>query len=534
MKEDIETKEEAAVETEASDKKEAEDMPPAYDEANALTSGEPNVKIAAKNEETKIDIGKEKEAFEGLTKEELMKYANDPFWVRLRWILFIVFWIIWVAMLVASIVIIIYAPKCPSPEPKDWWQKNVMYKVDVKEYADGKLNGLKDNLDLLVESGVGTVYITDLFPTDVTNNEVVDFKSVDPNLGSLEDWKALVTALKERDQKVVIEFNPESTSNNHEWYEEQTSGNQKYSNYYKGSSNSLNLENTDVVADLGDVLDFWLDTGVDGFYIQNMEPLFATVGAKREDILTQFKNVLERKAEETGVSNIFLSESSNTEATKQAVKNGNISLPIYNSDFVAESALTFKTELDKFFTSFPNTTWPGLAFNSIQSGPGNMVDSFNMLKMLLPGTPIVSSGQELGLESWDAAKAQEQKEAIIDPNKESHLEVFSMLANKMRHQESVLFGAMNKNTTFAKGDVFGLTRVKKGNPGYLLLVNFGDSEATVNCTDVKTIPESIRLMAKSVSLSPELEGEEEQTRFDSDKIKMNGNEGRVFTFVPKF
>jgi len=534
MKEDIETKEDTAVETEASDKKEAEDMPPAYDEANALTSGEPNVKIAAKNEETKIDIGKEKEAFEGLTKEELMKYANDPFWVRLRWILFIVFWIIWVAMLVASIVIIIYAPKCPSPEPKDWWQKNVMYKVDVKEYADGKLNGLKDNLDLLVESGVGTVYITDLFPTDVTNNEVVDFKSVDPNLGSLEDWKALVTALKERDQKVVIEFNPESTSNNHMWYEEQTSGNQKYSNYYKGSSNSLNLENKDVVADLGEVLDFWLDTGVDGFYIQNMEPLFATVGAKREDILTQFKNVLERKAEETGVSNIFLSESSNTEATKQAVKNGNISLPIYSSDFVAESALAFKTELDKFFTSFPNTTWPGLAFNPIQSGPGNMVDSFNMLKMLLPGTPIVSSGQELGLESWDAAKAQEQKEAIIDPKKESHLEVFSMLANKMRHQESVLFGAMNKNTTFAKGDVFGLTRVKKGNPGYLLLVNFGDSEATVNCTDVKTIPESIRLMAKSVSLSPELEGEEGQTRFDSDKIKINGNEGRVFTFVPKF
>ena len=94
MKEDIETKQESAVETEASEKKEAEDMPPAYDEANALTSGEPNVKIAAKNEETKIDMGKEKEAFEGLTKEELMKYANDPFWVRLRWILFIVFWII--------------------------------------------------------------------------------------------------------------------------------------------------------------------------------------------------------------------------------------------------------------------------------------------------------------------------------------------------------------------------------------------------------------------------------------------------------
>merc|ERR1719188_2479077 len=129
-------------------------MPPTYDEASQLTAGEPNVKITTN--ETKIDIENEKEAFQGLTKEELMKYANDPFWVRLRWILFILFWIIWVAMLAASIVIIIYAPKCPSPEPKEWWQKNAMYKVDVKNFGeDGTLNGLKDNLDLLVESGVG-------------------------------------------------------------------------------------------------------------------------------------------------------------------------------------------------------------------------------------------------------------------------------------------------------------------------------------------------------------------------------------------
>merc|ERR1712209_377837 len=133
-----------------------------------------------------IDIGneKEKEAFQGLTKEELMKYANDPYWVRLRWILFILFWVIWVAMLAASIVIIIYAPKCPSPEPKEWWQKNAMYKVDVKNFGeDGTLNGLKDNLDLLVESGVGTVYISSFFK----NQGPVDANNFDSELGTAED-----------------------------------------------------------------------------------------------------------------------------------------------------------------------------------------------------------------------------------------------------------------------------------------------------------------------------------------------------------
>merc|ERR1712226_1235734 len=121
------------VEKTCSDKAEAEMSPPAYDEGNPLASDEPAVKITAN--ETKIDIvkeGQEKKQYESLTKEELMKFANDPYWVRLRWILFALFWIIWVAMLVASIVIIIHAPKCPSPEPKQWWQKNAMYKMEVE------------------------------------------------------------------------------------------------------------------------------------------------------------------------------------------------------------------------------------------------------------------------------------------------------------------------------------------------------------------------------------------------------------------
>merc|ERR1711874_782382 len=182
----------APVDENNSDKKEVE-MPPTYDEASALTSGEPSVKITAN--ETKIDIGKEKEEYQGLSKEELMKFANDPFWVRLRWILFVLFWIIWVAMLVASVVIIIYAPKCPSPEPKQWWQKNAMYKVDVEKFSD--LKGVQAELDYLVGSGVGTLYISSFTkPTPSTGDGVLDYKTIDAAYGTLEDWKRLVEDLR--------------------------------------------------------------------------------------------------------------------------------------------------------------------------------------------------------------------------------------------------------------------------------------------------------------------------------------------------
>jgi len=58
-----------------------------------------------------------------MSKEELMKYANDPFWVRLRWIFFVCFWAIWVGMLVGAILIIIGAPKCAAPQPLPWYKR---------------------------------------------------------------------------------------------------------------------------------------------------------------------------------------------------------------------------------------------------------------------------------------------------------------------------------------------------------------------------------------------------------------------------
>ena len=67
-----------------------------------------------KNGEAKVDIGKS--SFDstrtGLTKEELMKYANDPFWIKVRLVAFILFWLAWISTLVGSVIIIMLSPKC--------------------------------------------------------------------------------------------------------------------------------------------------------------------------------------------------------------------------------------------------------------------------------------------------------------------------------------------------------------------------------------------------------------------------------------
>lgn len=69
-----------------------------------------------------------------------MKYAEDPFWIRLRWFLFIFFWALWVAMLVGAILIIFSAPKCTAPKPLSWWQQGPLVTLKSSELTTDDIN----------------------------------------------------------------------------------------------------------------------------------------------------------------------------------------------------------------------------------------------------------------------------------------------------------------------------------------------------------------------------------------------------------
>lgn len=92
----------------------------------------------SKEDSTVVEVSSASEpSFTGLGKDELRKYAEDPFWVRLRWVLFILFVLGWLAMLVAAIVIIVLAPRCPSRPDLKWYHKEAAYNVYTKSFLDG-------------------------------------------------------------------------------------------------------------------------------------------------------------------------------------------------------------------------------------------------------------------------------------------------------------------------------------------------------------------------------------------------------------
>jgi len=158
-----------------------------------------------------------------------------------------------------------------------------------------------------------------------------------------------------------------------------------------------------------------------------------------------------------------------------------------------------------------------------------MVDALTMLKMLLPGTVITQAGEELGLSSLDLYMAE-------NSTVKQHLALYRLLAEKVREQDAILFGELGRNSTFVRnnGSVFGLTRVKKGSPGYLLVINLTDKDVNLDLCDVHTVPEFLRVLESNEVVAVSRSEEEKRKSFPCHDVTLSQGQAKIFTYVPEF
>lgn len=71
-----------------------------------------------------------------LTKDELDKFANDPYWWKVRLILVVAFLVGLIAMFVAAIVITVSAPRCPRRPVQKWFDKETVYEILPESFQD--------------------------------------------------------------------------------------------------------------------------------------------------------------------------------------------------------------------------------------------------------------------------------------------------------------------------------------------------------------------------------------------------------------
>ena len=192
------------------------------------------------------------------------------------------------------------------PLPAGWWDSAVCYEVFVRSFADsdgdgiGDLPGLTARLDYIADLGANCIW---LMPVNAAASyhgyDVIDYYAIEPEYGTLADFRDFMAAARQRDIHVIIDLVLNHTSNRHPWFESalrdatspyrdwylwspvdpgyfgpwgqrvwyrSPAANEYYYAVFWDGMPDLNYRNPDVTAEALAISRFWLeDVGVDGF-----------------------------------------------------------------------------------------------------------------------------------------------------------------------------------------------------------------------------------------------------------------------------
>jgi maltose alpha-D-glucosyltransferase/alpha-amylase len=107
-----------------------------------------------------------------------------------------------------------------------WYKDAVVYELHVKTFCDsdgdgmGDLRGLMGKLDYLQELGVTALWLLPFYPSPLRDDgyDIADYFDVNPNFGTLDDFRAFLDAAHERNLRVITELVINHTSDQNPWF----------------------------------------------------------------------------------------------------------------------------------------------------------------------------------------------------------------------------------------------------------------------------------------------------------------------------
>lgn len=193
----------------------------------------------------------------------------------------------------------------------EWWKKSVVYQIYIKSFQDsnndgiGDLQGIISRLDYLKKLGVDVLWLTPIYksPNDDNGYDISDYYQIQPEFGTMDDFEELLEKAHQRQIKIILDVVFNHTSDEHHWFKESQSAKEnRYRDYYiwkepkegdvpnnwtscfQGSAwefdentkeyylhlfskkqPDLNWQNPKVRQECYDIMNYWVDKGVDGF-----------------------------------------------------------------------------------------------------------------------------------------------------------------------------------------------------------------------------------------------------------------------------
>ena len=94
--------------------------------------------------------------------------------------------------------------------------------------------GIESRLDYFVELGIETIWLSPIYksPQKDFGYDISDFRDVDPTYGTLQDFQSLLAGAHDRNLKILLDFVPNHSSDEHEWFTKSVAKEEPYTDYY--------------------------------------------------------------------------------------------------------------------------------------------------------------------------------------------------------------------------------------------------------------------------------------------------------------
>ena len=387
--------------------------------------------------------------------------------------------------------------KTPSVHP-DWTYNSVMYEVNIRQFSpEGTFAGVEEQLPRLKDLGVDILWLMPMYEIGTEGRKgtlgsyyaISDYKKVNPEFGTMEDFEHLLAKAHELGFKVILDWVANQTAPDNVWmtekpadfYERDSLGNAIWE-YDWTDTRSLNYANEEVWWAQDDAMRFWLEKGVDGFRCD----------AAGEVPAEFWKGILPKMNKDYPDIYLLAEAERDNLADASETFDANYAWELHHllnslaqgrktvadlKDYIARDAARFPKEAFRltFTSNHDENSWSGTEFEREDAA----ANACAVLCFTLPGSqPLVYTGQEIGL---SRRLAFFEKDPITDWYPNEYTTFWKKLIELKHGNPALAAGEKGGPIEYidAPDGIIAFSRAVKGNK-VVVAANFGVAPAVIS------------------------------------------------------